>query len=285
MRRRAATGLLRSNLLRVGLLGVSLLGAGPAPAATAADAPTDAYPGAAASYLVVVNGLELWARAPDEPRPPASLSKLLTALLVVGDFDATAMVAVSAAAAQATGARLGLRAGETLRAGDALTAMLLGSGNDVCLALAEHVAGTAAAFVDRMNERASQLGMTRSHFRNPCGLDAPGQVATARDLWRLTAAALAEPEIARRVVLAQARITTAGGRRFELSNGNLLIGRHPGVVGAKTGFTSRAGKCLAAVARRDGDEVAVILLNSPERWWAAPILLEDAFAALHASRQ
>jgi D-alanyl-D-alanine carboxypeptidase (penicillin-binding protein 5/6) len=264
-------------LVAVGLLGVVLPGA-------AALAP-DPYPKAAAAYLVTVNGAVLWARAPDQALPPASLTKMMTALVLLEQWAPQAIVTVSPLAAGATGSRLGLAAGDQLRAGDALTALLVASANDVCLALAEHAAGTVSGFVARMNRKAKQLKLTATRFRNPCGLDAEGHVSSVTDLLRLSGLAMNKSEFARIVGQAGAVVTTLGGRRFELTSGNLLLGRIPGTVGVKSGFTRRAGKCLAALVRRGDDEVTVILLNAPNRWWSAAVLVDDAFAALDASRR
>ena len=128
------------------LLG-GLLFAGPARPESIADP----YPNAAAAYLVSVDGALLWTRAPDRALPPASLTKIMTALLLVEDWKPEAVVSVSSEAAAATGSRLGLRVGDRLRFADAFDALLVGSANDACLALAEHAAGSVAHFVERMN--------------------------------------------------------------------------------------------------------------------------------------
>jgi D-alanyl-D-alanine carboxypeptidase (penicillin-binding protein 5/6) len=255
-----------------------LLALAPAGASPSGDPPQDAFPRAGAAYLVAVNGREVWARAPDAPLPPASLTKILTALVALEEGWAPgAWVRVSPRAARETGTRLGLRAGEELAARDALLATLLSSSNDACLALAEHAAGSAGAFVARMNLRAASLGLSGSRFGNPCGHDAPGHHATARDLLRLTRAALAIPEFRRTVALDRARITTRGGRVLDLRTNNVLLGRFPGASGVKSGYTPGAGRCVVALAQRGGTEVLLVLLDSADRWWTAAALLEAAF--------
>ncbi len=262
------------------LLG-GLLFAGPARPESIADP----YPNAAAAYLVSVDGALLWARAPDRALPPASLTKIMTALLLVEDWKPEAVVSVSPEAAAASGSRLGLRAGDRLRFADAFDALLVGSANDACLALAEHAAGSVARFVERMNEKARALKLRASVFRNPCGLDADGHMSSVRDLLVLASLAMQQPEIARAVAKPLIEIRTQDGRRLRKASGNLLLGRVPGAVGVKSGFTSRAGKCLVAMVRRGRDEVVVVLLNAPDRWWSASILIDDAFAALDAARR
>lgn len=241
----------------------------------------DAYPKAAAAYVLAIDDQPLWARAADTPRPPASLSKLLAALVLLrGTWDDSATITVSKAAADLEGTQLGLRAGEQLRAGDALTALLLRSANDACLALAEHTAGSADAFVARMNSLARELGMLRSSFRTPCGLDAPGQQSTAADLLLLARAAMQRPEIASRVALGTGSVTTLAGRHFQFTNNNALVGRLRGTIGAKSGYTQAAGKCVIAVAERDGRRVWLVMLDAPDRWWVADGMIEAAFARL-----
>jgi len=264
-------------LVAVGLLRVGF-------PAEAAKTP-DPYPRAAAAYLVEVNGAVLWARAEDQSLPPASLTKIMTALVLLEQWAPEAIITVSPLAASASGSRLGLRAGDQLRAGDALTALLVASANDVCMALAEHAAGSVSAFVARMNHKAEQFKLAATRFRNPCGLDAEGHVSSAADLLRLSRLAMTHAEFARSVGQAASAVTTVKGRRFQLTSGNLLLERVPGTVGIKSGFTARAGKCLAALVRRGDDEVLIILLNAPNRWWSAAVLVEDAFAALDASRR
>jgi len=240
----------------------------------------DPFPGAlAASYLVERDGRALWGRRPDAPLPPASLTKIMTAfLLLEGGWDPGAWVKVGPAAARETGTRLGLRAGEEIRAGDALAATLVASANDACLALAEQAAGSAEAFVGRMNRRAAELGLAATRFANPCGHDAPGHVSSARDLAALTRAALERPAFRWLVAVERAEIRTRGGRRLQAVTNNALLGRLDGARGVKSGFTPQAGKCVVALARRGDVEVLLVLLGAPDRWWTAAGIMEKALA-------
>jgi D-alanyl-D-alanine carboxypeptidase (penicillin-binding protein 5/6) len=188
------------------------------------------------------------------------------------------VVTISANAQRATGTRLRLRAGEQLRAGDALAATLLQSANDACLALAEHVGGDEARFTERMNRRARELDMARTHFTNPCGHDEPAHRSSAGDLALLSEAALRQPLFAELVARVDFPIRTLGGRQFDLENKNELVGRYPGAIGIKSGYTPQAGKCLIALARRNGMTVLLVLLNAPNRWWDAEAVLDRAFA-------
>lgn len=232
----------------------------------------------------MIDGRLAWGRGLDDPRPPASLTKLLTALVLLGHprWSPDAVVSLSPRAAAVEGSQLGLRAGETLRAADALTALLVRSANDCCIALVEHFAGSVEAFLAPMNASAAALGMAHSHFGDPCGLDVPGHHSTVRDLLRLGQVALRSAPVAERVRLPRATVTTLGPqpRRLSFANGNALVGRTPGVIGMKSGYTSRAGRCVVAVAERRGHQVWLAMLGAEERWWTASGLIEAAFSTL-----
>jgi D-alanyl-D-alanine carboxypeptidase (penicillin-binding protein 5/6) len=243
-----------------------------------AGQPRDAYPGAAAAYLVLADAQPLWEANADTPLPPASLTKLMTAVLVAEHLSGDEVVTVSRTAARARGARMGLAAGARLRVGDLLAGLLLRSGNDACVALAERVDGTEAKFVERMNARARAWGLAGTRFANACGFDAPGHRSTARDLADLARRVLAIPALARLVASERLTVNDAQGRRYVLASTNVLLGLVPGLEGVKTGYTSRAGHCLVAYARRDGHEVLVVLLKGTDRWWDAVAMTEQAFA-------
>jgi D-alanyl-D-alanine carboxypeptidase (penicillin-binding protein 5/6) len=240
----------------------------------------DPYPQAAVAYAVVVDGELLWGRNMDKRRAPASLTKLLTALVLLdSNWHPDAVLDVSHVAAHITHPRVGLRTGDTLTAADALTAMLMHSANDACMVLVENAAGSPSAFAVRMNARAQQLGMHDSHFVHPCGFDADEQYSTVNDLLRLARAAHADSRIARIVAQQEASIETGRGRQLEFRNTNQLLGRIDGVMGLKTGYTAQAGHCLIAVAEQSGHRVWLVLLDSQRRWQSAHRMLVDAFAA------
>ncbi len=256
-----------------------------ATAATPAGSPPaallDIVPQSAAGYVVAVDDQLVWARDPDTPRLPASLTKLLAALVLIdGQWDPQAPVTISTAAARIEGTRVGLRPGERVRAGDLLTAMLVHSANDACYALAEQHSGNARDFVIRMNERARQLGMAASAFVNPCGLDEPGQRSTPRDLLALARVAAQEPEIRRRAGALRARIQTLGGRKIAFATSNRLLGVDASIVGLKTGFTHGAGECLIALGERNGHRVLVVLMRAADRWQGAARLVSLGFARI-----
>ncbi len=219
------------------------------------------------------------ARSVDAPLPPASLAKLMTALLVVEAGRADDVVTVSARAAGTGGARVGLRTGERLSVSALLAALLLRSANDACIALAEWRDGSEKAFVARMNARAAKLGLAGTHFAGACGLDAAGQRSSARDLAALAERVLRQPALAALAARERMTIRSEGDRVFALVNTNAMLGRIPGVDGLKTGFTNGAGRCLVVSAERGGVRVLAVLLGAGDRWWDAVAMVEQAFDA------
>jgi D-alanyl-D-alanine carboxypeptidase (penicillin-binding protein 5/6) len=245
-----------------------------------AEAP-DPYPSAARSYLVVLDDQLLWQRAPTLRLQPASLAKLLTALVVLdSNWNAERWLTVSKYAASVPPSRLGLKAGEQLTAGAALAAMLIRSANDACRALVESVTSDLTEFRSRMNARAERLGMRESNFVDPCGFDAAGQYTTAMDLLKLARTARTVPLISHLAALPEAQLTTRAGRTIKFMSTNALLGRLEGTEGLKTGNTSQAGQCLIAYVRRQNHDVWLVMLGGAERWWLAHGMIEDAFGSV-----
>jgi D-alanyl-D-alanine carboxypeptidase (penicillin-binding protein 5/6) len=256
--------------MRVLLLAVAL-------AAGAARAAGDPYPWIASAYVVKRDGVLLWAGQADARLPPASLAKMMTALIALERGNLDESVTVGKGVLNATGTRMGLKPGEKLHAGDLLAATVVRSANDACWALAEFLDGKD--FVGKMNSRALALGMKNTHFTDPCGHDREGQYASAADLARLAEEVMKHAEYLRLARQERVSFKTAGGRAFTLRNTNALLGRYEGAIGLKTGYTGGAGNCLVALAERDGVLVLAVLLNAPNRWWNAVGLLDRAFAA------
>ncbi len=235
----------------------------------------------ATSFVLVEarTGQVLLARNPHLPRPPASTTKILTALLALEHLPLDRVVEISArAAAQREGSAIGLEVGERRTVRELLYALLLKSANDAAVALAEAVDGTVERFVARMNRRARELGARNTHFANPHGLHHPAHLTTAYDLARITLAALRNPtfnEIVQTPVYAYA---SAQGL-LRLVNGNKLLGRYPGADGVKTGWTVESGRCLVASATRNGRRLVAVLLNAPSVFPDAARLLDYGFTA------
>lgn len=244
----------------------------------------DPYPDVARAYYVEIDGEPRWAGRADERLPIASLTKLMTALLVAEQGDLDAEVAITRSAAAETGSRLGLEAGDRARRGDLLAAMLVRSANDACRALAEGHAGDEAGFVVRMNARAATLGLPRTRFTNACGHDHDDNRSTAREVAALARAALGNETIAADVARHEFAFVTKYGRRYSMRTTNALLGMLDGVSGVKTGWTPQAGRCLVVTAERAGRHVLAVLLAAPDRWWDSAGLVELAFADDHTLR-
>lgn len=212
----------------------------------------------------------------DRPLAPASTAKLMTALVVVEQTPLDEAAVVTPHAAATEGSRMGLTAGERLTVGELLKGLLIPSGNDAAVALAEHVAGSEADFVTMMNARAQALGLKNTHFVNVHGLDAPGQTTSAADLAVIAKTVLQSPAVA---AIVQTRSENVAGH--PLQNTNELLGTYPGADGVKTGTTDEAGECLVASVSRDGRRTLLVELGSTERFVDATKLLDyvrDAYA-------
>ena len=235
--------------------------------------------GAATGVLMTDDGRVLWARAPREERPMASTTKIMTAVVALERGNLADEVTVSSRAAAIGGASVGLGAGDRHSLGDLLEALLVVSGNDAAVAIAEHVAGSVEEFVTLMNETAERLGLEDTAFANAHGLDAPGHHTSAMDLATVARYAMGMDEF-RRAVGVKEMTFGAGQESTEYENSNLLIGSVEGATGVKTGWTDRAGYCLVASAERGGIELFAVVLGTRtamERYQQATLLLEWGF--------
>src|SRR5262245_2905716 len=236
----------------------------------------DRYPGVADAYLVKRDGIVIWASHEKVHMAPASLTKMMSALVTLESGRLDEVVTVSRAASRESGSRIGLKAGQQLRVRSLLAAMVVRSANDACRAIADHFGVT---FVTRMNQRALAMGLRDTQFVDPCGHDKPGQYSTAVDLARIAEQAMQKPEFAQLARTERITIATIDGKKkFSFTTTNALLGRYDGAIGVKTGTTGRAGNCVVAIAERDGVRVLVVLLNARNRWWNAAGLLDRAFA-------
>ncbi len=222
----------------------------------------------------LASGQTLYEFRADHRLSPASLTKIMSALVILEYGRMDDLVTVSRKAATARKFRLRLKPGQVMRLDDLLKAMLITSANDACLAAAEHVGGTREQFIDLMNLKARALGLSDTHFNDPCGFDAADHYSTAADLARLTEIALLHP-VFRTYVRAEREMiySVSPARPYLLRNTNRLLGRFPGVEGVKTGFTSKAGRCLIAKVSQGGKELLLVLLHANRRWNIATNLI------------
>jgi D-alanyl-D-alanine carboxypeptidase (penicillin-binding protein 5/6) len=292
MRPRRLVGLWLCVVVLGGAVGPGAAGPGAAAPAGAARGVTAAVGGprpevdaAAAVLMDVRTGQVLYAIAPHRPLPPASTTKILTAVLVLERLPVSATVTISArAAAQRDGATVGLHPGEQWTVDDLLHAMLLRSANDAAVALAEAAAGSVEQFVAFMNARAHHLGARRSRFATPHGLDAPDHYSTAYDLALIARYALHHPVFASLVRTRTWVLRRPGREPQELVTTNRFLARYEGADGVKTGWTSRSGPCLVASATRDGWQLLAVVLNSPDVVSAAERLLDYGFSRFEPVR-
>jgi serine-type D-Ala-D-Ala carboxypeptidase (penicillin-binding protein 5/6) len=259
----------------------------PFPSVLATPKDQAATPDVSASAAVLADldsGRLMYAKAPDARRPIASLTKVMTALLVLDDGHLDAVVTIPEEAVfgpndYGASSIAGLHAGERLTVRELLYAMLLGSANDAAVALAIHEAGSIDAFVDTMNAKAEELGMHGTRFLSPSGLDDRGR-STARDLLTLTLAAYDTAGFAPIVATKQRTIPGPDDTPRRIQNRNVLLWLYPGAIGAKTGSTAAAGYCLDATAARDGRRLVAIVLGAPaDAFSDAATLLNYGFGA------
>ncbi len=208
-------------------------------------------------------GRVLWARNPESLRAPASLTKMVTAMVAVDTSPLDRSLTVTESALRVEPNLMGLKAGERLTVRELLYGLLLDSGNDAAEVLAGGLM-SRELFVARMNDKAVSLGMSHTHFSNPSGLDQPGQYSDALDLaiaagWLLTS----YPDLATIVATKQTVLPSSPSHQaYSPYNLNLLLGRYPGANGVKTGFTDEAGGCIAAAARRGDRQLVAVVLGS-----------------------
>lgn len=243
-----------------------------------ATAHPDPFSNIASSYLVEIDASPIWEKQASHKLPPASLTKLMTALLTIEQTQLDGLITVSRDATRETGSRIGLKKDEVFKVTDLLAATLIASANDACRALADSIAGSQPDFVRMMNRRAQELGMRNTHFSNACGHDADDHFSSARDLSLLAHEVMKHPELTAFTSKIEMRITPQGStRQYHFENKNELVGRYPGAYGLKTGYTTKAGKCLIATAKRDGHIALLVMLHGEDRWWDAVDILDRAF--------
>jgi D-alanyl-D-alanine carboxypeptidase (penicillin-binding protein 5/6) len=238
-------------------------------------------PPRAALVFNVDTGEVLFRRDPLRPRPMASLTKIMTALIVAEQTQPEDRVLITPAALHYQGSGVGvLPKGRLVRLETLLNGLLLVSGNDAAIALAVHVSGSEQRFVGLMNEKARLWGLTCTHFASPHGLE-DGNRSCPADLAVLARLAMRNARITRIVRRRQVafHFPIKGGRLYLAGHNPLMLAGYPGAVGLKTGYTGHAGRCFVGIARRRGKTLGVVLLNSPNPEKHAAALLDLGFAS------
>ncbi len=240
---------------------------------------------AKSAALYAANGQELYSYNADAPLQPASVTKIMTMLLAMealerGEVTLDTMITGSDYACSMGGTQIWLEPGEQLTLNDMLKAIAVGSANDCAVAVAEHLAGTEAAFVERMNARASELGCTNTQFINANGLDGIGQktMTSAHDLALISCELLKHPKILEYTGIWMDSIRDG---KFSLANTNKMLKSYKGLTGLKTGYIAEAGFCISASAEREGLSLVAIVMAAPtkeKRMADAAALLNYGFA-------
>lgn len=276
------------------VLGESGAARGAEPEALKSGAEIREGPALSAQSAILIDaesGQVLYEHEADAVREPASLTKIMTGLLVVEDGRLDHLVTVSKRAADTGEASVNLQAGDQVRVRDLLAAVLLSSANDASVAVAEYVGGSLSAFVDRMNARAAELGLHHTRFTNPHGLPTKGHVSTARELALLAREAM-RYETFRQIVSKERadfiyqRPGVKGVSSREILTTNRLLRRgHPDywefADGVKTGYTRAAGRCLCASATKDGWQLLAVVLGCEDCWEDGRTLLKWGFEHFH----
>lgn len=269
-----------SSVLSVLLLGMVPLWSHPDasavfPAALSVAAPsTLAFPEGlgeelSASGMLIVDlrsGQQIASHRPSMQLPIASLTKLMTALIIVEHHDLRERLEIPLDITETDGTLAKLSPGEHFTVGDVLSALLIASGNDAAEALARFHSGSVDAFAEQMNMRAKELGLRQTSFVNASGLDAPGQVSTAREIGWLASFVLGRPEIRSRMERRGVTIESSEGTEVSLVHTHALLHTNHAIVAGKTGTTESAGQCLLSVVAQEGRQYLVILLRSGDRY-------------------
>lgn len=213
-------------------------------------------------------GTVLYSQNADDRLPPASMTKIMTLLLIFKALDAQDIslkdkVRISEHAASMGGSQVFLEPGETMTVRDLIKAIAIASANDASVAMAEYIAGSEQAFVKKMNDEAKRLGLKNTHFKNPTGLSADGHYSSARDMALMARALLRYPEVLKFTSIYEDYLRENTDNKFWLVNTNKMIKTYPGVDGLKTGFTQEAKYCLTATAMKNGMRVIAVVMGAP----------------------
>lgn len=208
-------------------------------------------------------GRILYEKNPNEKVPMASTTKIMTAIVALEQNLMDDTVIVSNNAAWTGGSSVNLKTGDEIELNELMYGLMLNSGNDAAVAIAEHTSGTVLEFAKLMNEKAKELGAFNTNFVTPHGLDSPEHYSTAYDMAIITKYALNNPTLRKLVSTSHYTMKFKNGKTKELSNTNPLLSFYQGANGVKTGYTGLAGKCLVASAKRGDMEIIAVLLGDP----------------------
>ncbi|MDP2167225.1 MAG: D-alanyl-D-alanine carboxypeptidase family protein [Thermodesulfovibrionales bacterium] len=242
----------------------------------------------AAVVMEAQTGRILFAKNPNLRLPPASTTKLMTAMVVLDRVGMDKVVTISRRAAGAAPTKINLLPGETVKVGTLLYAALLMSANDAATALAEGAAGSEAEFVKLMNSKAALMGLKDTRFINATGLPGKGQRTTALDLAKIMRQALLYPAIKGIINTKSVEVSTERDRSISLENTNKLLWQDEGLIGGKTGYTNKARHCFVCAAQREDETLIAAMLGTPNRkalWREFESLMEEGFDTLAGKKE
>lgn len=237
-----------------------------------------------ACVLSAETGEVLFSKNAEKEHAMASTTKIMTALLAIESGRMDEVATISKNAERQEGSSLYLRSGEEILVSDLVYGLMLNSGNDAAVALAEHLDGNIGDFSSRMTQKAREIGAEHTQFQNPSGLDQDGHYTTALDLAKIAAYAMKNEAFCQVVSTKQKTITTASGQTIYLKNHNKLLDQYKGALGVKTGYTKKTGRCLVSAAKRDGILLIAVTLHAPNDWNDHKVMLDEAFSKLSLRR-
>ncbi|MBI5151980.1 D-alanyl-D-alanine carboxypeptidase [Candidatus Peregrinibacteria bacterium] len=233
----------------------------------------------AINVLDLKTGTQLYSKNADEKKSIGSITKLITALIILEENDLTETVTISTRAAAAEGSTMWLRQGEKITVENLLYSMLIHSANDATYGLAEHNAGSIEKFVDKMNKKAQFMELKNTKFSNPAGFDDANNYSNANDIGTLSRIAYKKPFIRRVASIKNMEVRSINNTVHKLESTNNLLGLDPRVKGLKTGHTREAGFSFVSVATSErGNDIITVILDSPARFTETQKLIDWVFA-------
>lgn len=220
-------------------------------------------------------GVTLYEKNANTRLKPASLTKIMTALVAMDYFDEDSILSVKNGQSS-NGNTIKLKKGDKLIANDLLFGLLVPSGNDAAVTLAENYPGGYQSFIDRMNSKVVEMGLKNSHFANVSGVESQNHYTTAFDISMMAIKALSRSQFSSIVSTQKITLKSLKGNIYPLETTNILLGK-PGIFGVKTGWTPEAGECLVILAEKDNHPVIISLLNSKDRFGEAQVLFDWVF--------
>ncbi|MBR2499776.1 MAG: D-alanyl-D-alanine carboxypeptidase, partial [Clostridia bacterium] len=237
--------------------------------------------GVSAQFACVIDAMTgnvLYEKNAYKKHSMASTTKIMTALVALENSSLNDIVTASANAAGTEGSSIYLKPGEEITMEDLLYGLMLASGNDAAIAIAEHVGGDVETFARMMTKKAKEIGAKNTSFKNPNGLDAEDHFTTAYDLALITRYAMQNDKF-KEIVSSKTKTISNGTENYKrtLTNHNKLLSQYPGCIGVKTGFTKKTGRCLVSAAEKNGFRVICVTLNAPDDWNDHKNMLNFAF--------